>query len=53
MVFEADGFTLDNFKTQKPAGVDTMHLDKVTGFTVHDSPGLADRNSVTVAKAKE
>jgi hypothetical protein len=53
VVFEANGFTLDNFKTQKPAGVDTMHLGKVTGFTVHDSPGLADRSSVTVAKAKE
>jgi polygalacturonase len=50
---DVDGFTLDGFKAQKPDGVDMLHFKDVRNFTVHNSPGLADRDSEPVAKERE
>ena len=47
VAYDVDGFTLDGFKTQKPApDVNTLKLQKVKNFTVINSPGLDDRKSV-------
>jgi polygalacturonase len=53
IAYDVDGLTLDTFKTQKPAGVETISLEKVRNLTVRNSPGLADRKSETIAGAKE
>lgn len=53
IAYDADGLTLDNFKTQKAAGVETVRLEKVKNFNVQHSPGLADRKGETVDNGKE
>ena len=47
-----DGVTFDNFKTQKSSGGRTTRLAKVAGFSVRNSPGLADRQAVTVEQGE-
>ncbi len=51
--YDVDGLTLDNFKTEKPAGIETMRMEKVENFTVLNSPGIPDRKGQTIAKARE
>ena len=53
IAYDVNGLTLDNFKTQKPAGVETMRLEKVKNLCVSHSPGLADQKAETIANAKE
>jgi polygalacturonase len=42
IAYDLDGLGLDNFKTQRPAGVQAMRLEKVSNLNVRNSPGLAD-----------
>ena len=48
-----DGVTLDNFKSEKSSGGQTMRLEKVGNLTVENSPGLKDQNSATVEQGGE
>lgn len=50
---DVEGFEMDGFKSQKPPGIETLRLERVKNLTVRNSPGLADRQSATVEKAKE
>ena len=50
VAFDVDGWELDNFKTQKAAGVDTMKLERVKGLTVRNCPGLNEANAESVEK---
>jgi len=51
--FDVDDFLLEGFKTQKPAGIETIRMKKVGNLTVRNSPGLADRTKATVDNARE
>ena len=50
---DVDGFELDGFQSQKPAGIEMMKLEQVRNFTVQNCPGLADRKAANVEKGKE
>lgn len=52
-VLDVDGFVLDGFKAQKPAGLETIRMEGVKNLTVCDSPGLADRSGATIYKGSE
>jgi polygalacturonase len=53
VVVNVDGLTLDKFKTQKPAGVETIRLENVKHLSVQNSPGLADRKPGTIDNGNE
>jgi hypothetical protein len=53
VVFDVDGFELDGFKTQKPAGIETMRLEQIKNLTVQNSPDLSTRKAETIDKVKE
>jgi hypothetical protein len=48
-----DGMTLDDFKTQKEPGVDTLRRQKVKNLTVRNCVGLADQASVDIGNSQE
>jgi len=52
-VLDVDGFVLDGFKAQKPAGLETIRMEGVKNLTVRNSPGLANRTGATVSKGAE
>jgi polygalacturonase len=53
IAYDVDGLTLENFKTKKPAGIETIRWEKLSNLNVHDSPGLPDRNVKAPADGKE
>jgi polygalacturonase len=53
IAFDVDGFKLENFKTQRPVGIETVRWEKIRNLTVHNSPGLKERKADTVEKAAE
>jgi hypothetical protein len=53
VVGNVDGLTLDNFKTQKSTGGQTLRLVNVRDLTVTDSGDLKDRQAVTIATGGE
>lgn len=53
VISDADGLTFDNFKIQKSASGETMHLENVRHLSVQNSPGLADQKTENIANAKE
>jgi polygalacturonase len=53
VAYDVDGLTLDHFKTQKPAGLETIRLEKVRNLRVLASPGLTDQKTETIAIGKE
>ncbi len=52
-VLDVDGFLLDGFRAQKPAGMETIRMERVKHFTVRNSPGFADRTTVVVDQGGE
>jgi hypothetical protein len=53
VVHDANGLTLDTFKTPKSADGEALRLDQVKNLTVANSPGLKARQGETVEQAKE
>jgi hypothetical protein len=53
VVFDVDGFELDNFKSPKSSGGEIMRLEQVKNLNVRNSPGLKERNAAVVDKARE
>ena len=52
-VQDADDLTLDQVIFQKMAGGETLRLDRVSGFTVQNSPGLKNRTAEKCEKTVE
>ena len=48
VIWDADGVTLDRFKSARPEGVPMMSLKEVRGLTIRQSDGLANVRKETV-----
>jgi hypothetical protein len=51
VAYDVDGLSLEDFKTQKPADVPTLRLEKVKNLSVEHCPGMPDRKEATIANA--
>ena len=49
--FDVHHLTLDHFKLEKPSGIESIRLEKVSDFEVHDCPGFKDEKTGTIEKA--
>ena len=53
VAFDVDGFELDNFKSPKSSGGETMRLEQIRNLTVRNSTGLRGRKAETMDKVRE
>jgi polygalacturonase len=53
VAFDVDGLELENFKTEKAQGVETLRLEKVNNLSIRNSPGLPDATGENIAKGKK
>jgi hypothetical protein len=51
VAFDVDGFTLDQFKSQK-TGAEILRLEKVKNLSIHDSPGLPEEKGSNVVTSR-
>jgi hypothetical protein len=49
--FDVHHLTLDHFKLEKPSGIESIRLEKVSDLTIHDCPGFKDEKIADIDKA--
>ena len=50
---DINGLTIDGFQSQKPDGVSHLKMERVRNCTISNTPGVGNRQAVTIDRTSE